>query len=93
MDLEPLNFQKVQNLISKSHHFLVGTNTILVKISDFENNQLQDVDEVKVKISNPQRNISPIEVPMIKISQEDDITAEFQGELTFGFSGTMANRN
>ncbi len=67
--------------------FSSGTNTILVKISDFENNQLQDVDKVKVKISNPQRNISPIEVPMIKTTQEDGMPAEFQGELTFGFSG------
>jgi copper transport protein len=67
--------------------FSSGKNTILVKISDLENNQLQDVDKIKVKISNPQRNISPIEIPMIKTTQEDDITTEFQGELTFGFSG------
>jgi copper transport protein len=67
--------------------FSSGTNTILVKITDLDNNQLQDADEVKVKISNPQRNISPIEIPMIKISQEEDIVTEFQGELTFGFSG------
>jgi copper transport protein len=67
--------------------FSSGTNTILVKITDLDNNQLQDADEVKVKISNPQRNISPIEIPMIKTSQEEDTTTEFQGELTFGFSG------
>lgn len=67
--------------------FSSGTNTILVKINDLDNNQLQDADEVKVKISNPQKNISPIEIPMIKISQEEDTITEFQGELTFGFSG------
>jgi len=67
--------------------FSSGTNTILVKITDLDNNQLQDADEVKVKISNPQRNISPIEISMIKTSQEEDTSAEFQGELTFGFSG------
>jgi len=67
--------------------FSSGTNTILVKITDLDNNQLQDADEVKVKISNPQRNISPIEIPMIKTSQEEDTFTEFQGELTFGFSG------
>jgi len=67
--------------------FSSGANTILVKISDLDNNQLQDADEVKVKISNPQRNISPIEIPMIKITQEEDTSTEFQGELTFGFSG------
>ena len=67
--------------------FSSGTNTILVKISDFENKQLQDVNKIKVKISNPQRNISPIEVIMTKTSQDESIPAEFQGELTFGFSG------
>jgi copper transport protein len=67
--------------------FSSGTNTILVKISDLENNQLQDIDEVNVKISNPQKNISPIEVLMIKTDQEENGLDEFQGELTFGFSG------
>ena len=67
--------------------FSSGTNTILVKITDFENNQLHDADEVKVKISNPQRNISPIEVPMSNISQEEGEPAKFEGEVTFGFSG------
>jgi copper transport protein len=66
--------------------FSSGTNSILVKITDFENNLLQDADEIKVKISNPQRNISPIEVPMIKTTQED-MPAKFEGEVTFGFSG------
>jgi copper transport protein len=67
--------------------FSSGTNTILVKVSDFENNQLQDVNEVKVKISNPERNISPIEVIMKKTTQEENKPEKFQGELTFGFSG------
>jgi len=66
--------------------FSSGVNTISVKISDFDNNRLQDADEVKVKISNPQRNISPIEIPLVKIDQEDK-PIEFQGEVTFGFSG------
>lgn len=67
--------------------FSSGTNTIRVKISDFENNQLQDVNELKVKISNPERNISPIEIPMEKIIVDENKPVEFQGEITFGFSG------
>ena len=67
--------------------FSSGKNTILVKISDFENNKLKDVDEVKVKISNPEKNISPIEVFMERTTQEENRPDEFQGELTFGFSG------
>lgn len=67
--------------------FSSGTNTILVKISDFENKPLYDSDQIKVKISNPQKNISPIEIPMKIIKQEEGKPIEFQGEMTFGFSG------
>ncbi|HET9009261.1 MAG TPA: CopD family protein [Nitrosarchaeum sp.] len=67
--------------------FSSGTNTILVKISDFENKPVYDSDQIKVKISNPQKNISPIEIPMKIIKQEEGKPIEFQGEMTFGFSG------
>ncbi|QUC64722.1 CopD family protein [Nitrosopumilus sp. K4] len=66
--------------------FSSGTNSVFVKVSDFSNNRLADSDELKVKISNPQRGISPIEVPM-EMTQEEDGPTEFKGELTFGFSG------
>ncbi|KFM17421.1 Virginiamycin B lyase protein [Marine Group I thaumarchaeote SCGC AAA799-P11] len=67
--------------------FSSGSNTILVKVSDFEGNPLNDSDQLKIKISNPSKNISPIEVPMEIIKQEENRPTEFQGELTFGFSG------
>jgi len=65
--------------------FSSGTNTILVKVSDFEGNQLYDSEQIHVKISNPSKNISPIEVPIDYKNLSDPI--QFQGELTFGFSG------
>lgn len=67
--------------------FSSGVNTILVRVNDFENNSLYDSNQIKVKLSNPSRNISAIEVPMNIIKNEKDDTMEFQGELTFGFSG------
>jgi len=67
--------------------FSSGTNTILVRVSDFEGNQLYDSNQLKVKISNPSKGISPIEVPVELIKQEEGRPIEFQGELTFGFSG------
>ncbi|AFS81638.1 copper resistance D domain-containing protein [Candidatus Nitrosopumilus koreensis AR1] len=67
--------------------FSSGPNTILIKVSDFEGNPLYDSDQLKVKISNPSKNIAPIEVPMEIIKQEENKPIEFQGELTFGFSG------
>ncbi len=65
--------------------FSSGTNTIFVKVSDFEGNQLYDSEEIQVKISNPSKNISPIEVPISTKNLSDPI--KFEGELTFGFSG------
>jgi copper transport protein len=40
-----------------------------------------------VKIANPSKNISPIEIPMEITKEDNNIPVEFQGELTFGFSG------
>lgn len=71
----------------KISSFSSGTNTILVKVSDFENKPLYDSDQIKVKISYPERNISPIEIPMKIVKQEENKPLEFQGDITFGFSG------
>jgi len=67
--------------------FSSGANIILVKVSDFEGNPLYDSNQIKVKISNPSKNISPIEIPIELVNQEENRPSEFQGELTFGFSG------
>ncbi|MFB5613411.1 MAG: CopD family protein, partial [Nitrosarchaeum sp.] len=67
--------------------FSSGSNTISVKVSDSQGNPLQDSDQLKVKISNPSKNISPIEVPMELVKQDEGKPTEFKGELTFGFSG------
>ncbi|MDX1596910.1 MAG: CopD family protein, partial [Nitrosopumilaceae archaeon] len=66
--------------------FTSGANNIFIQVSDFENNQVSDLDTMKVKVSNPSRNISPIEVPLERIKSEDK-PDEFKGEITFGFSG------
>ena len=67
--------------------FSSGTNTITVKTSDTDGVPLYDSNQVKVKVSNPSKNISPIEVPMEIIKQSEGRPLEFQGEITFGFSG------
>lgn len=62
--------------------FTSGNNFISLSVSDIDGKPLGDLSELQVKVSNPQRNIAPIEIPL---TQTDD--NEFQGELTFGFSG------
>ncbi|MFB5597453.1 MAG: CopD family protein, partial [Nitrosopumilaceae archaeon] len=68
--------------------FTSGLNNLKVTATDFSGNPLSDMDGVKVKVSNPSRNISPIEIPMNPIDQvEGEIATKFQGDVTFGFSG------
>jgi copper transport protein len=67
--------------------FSSGTNMILVKVSDINGEPLLDSNQIKVKMSNPSKNISPIEIPMQLVKQEEGKPKEFKGELTFGFSG------
>ncbi|MDH3278054.1 MAG: CopD family protein, partial [Nitrosopumilus sp.] len=86
-EFRTLEFSESAKYDIKIAPFSSGANTILVKISDFEDNQLQDANEVKVKISNPERGISPIEILMDKTILSENKPVEFQGELTFGFSG------
>jgi len=67
--------------------FSSGTNTIIIKTSDFKGNPLNDSNQIKVKISNPSKNIAPIQVPIELIKQNENRPTEYQGEITFGFSG------
>ena len=64
-----------------------GQNTIGVIVSDFEGNSLDDISDLKIKVSNPQRNISPIEIPMTAIPDESTSVVRYEGDVTFGFSG------
>ena len=58
-----------------------GANTLEVRVAGLAGEPPEDLDALKVKISNPLRNIAPITIPM----ERDG--AVFRGDLTFGFSG------
>ncbi len=64
-----------------------GQNTISVVVSNFEGEPLSDIAGVKIKASNPQRNISPITIPITPIDYENISQKRYEGEITFGFSG------
>ena len=65
----------------------VGPNTISVLVSTVSGEPLQDISSVKIKVSNPQRNIAPIEIPITELKSNDG-TTRFEGDTTFGFGGT-----
>ncbi|WP_100183024.1 virginiamycin B lyase family protein [Candidatus Nitrosotenuis aquarius] len=59
-----------------------GTNTISITVLDSNGKPLDDLTELGAKVSNPQKNISPIAIPLEKKDNR------YRGEMTFGFSGT-----
>ena len=63
----------------------IGTNTISVIVSSYDNKPLADISGVKIKVSNPQKNISPIEADVTENIQ-DSIT-KYSGDAIFGFAG------
>ena len=67
--------------------FSSGQNTISVIVSDFNGNSLSDIDDLKIKVSNPQRNIAPVEIPITSIQDEKTSIVQYEGDVTFGFSG------
>lgn len=67
--------------------FTSGQNTISVIVSDFEGNPLNDINDLKIKVSNPQRNIAPFEIPLSSKQNEKTSMVQYEGDITFGFSG------
>ncbi len=67
-----------------------GTNTISVRVSDTYGNPISDLKELTIKASNPQKNISGLgKIPLdLTTKNKQDSFDEFQGNVTFGFSGT-----
>jgi len=63
----------------------VGSNIINVIVSTIDGEPISDISGLKIKISNPQRNISPIE---ISTTHASNMITKFEGEATFGFAGT-----
>jgi copper transport protein len=64
--------------------FRSGVNRISVSAFDSQGNPLEDLGEIRVKISNPEKNIAPLEVPLTKSESQG---SRYEGEITFGFSG------
>ena len=65
----------------------VGPNTISVLVSNVSGEPLPDISGLKIKVSNPQRNIVPIEISITELKSNDG-TTRYEGDATFGFAGT-----
>ncbi|WP_316506091.1 CopD family protein [Nitrosopumilus sp.] len=67
-----------------------GLNTVNIKPSDVLGNPLTDLNGLTIKVSNPQKNISSLDkIQLESIPQNNkEQLEEFEGSVTFGFSGT-----
>ena len=63
----------------------IGSNTISVVVSSFDDKPLEDMSGLKIKVSNPQKNIAPIEAEVTENIQNS--TIKYSAETTFGFAG------
>jgi len=67
-----------------------GTNTVTTSITSLYEKPLDDIDEVILKISNPQKGISPIDLKLLPVKSVDSNlpVMQYVGNTTFGFPGT-----
>ena len=63
----------------------IGQNTISVIVSSFDDKPLEDISGLKVKVSNPQKNISPI-LAEVSETVQNSVT-RYTADATFGFAG------
>ena len=63
----------------------IGSNTISVIVSSFDDKPLADISGLKIKVSNPQKNISPIGAEVIENVQ--NAVTRYTADTTFGFAG------
>jgi len=63
----------------------IGSNTISVIVTSYDDRPLADISGLKVKVSNPQKNISPIEAEVTE-NVQDSVT-KYSADATFGFAG------
>ena len=65
----------------------IGPNKISVMVSSIDDKPLADISGLKVKVSNPQKNIAPIEAQVTKTTTDGDKQAtKFTADTTFSFS-------
>jgi len=63
----------------------IGPNTISVIVSSFDDIPITDMSGVKIKVSNPEKNIAPIVADVTEDEQNSII--KYSAETTFGFAG------
>jgi len=65
--------------------FTTGGNEVTVRVTDPQGGRIGDLGAVKIKVSNPGKNVTPIVIDTART--ENGRGDEFVGEATFGFSG------
>ena len=87
---QTLQFSSAAKFDISINHLSTGTNTITTSITSLDEKPLDDIYEVILKISNPQKGISPIDLKLlpVKFADANSSVTQYIGNATFGFSGT-----
>jgi len=89
LEYKTLQFSNAAKFDISINPLSTGTNTIITSINSLDGEPLDDISEVILKISNPQKDISPIDTMLIPTKSPDsNLLTQFVGNATIGFSGT-----
>jgi copper transport protein len=87
--LSTVGFSENAKFVLNIEPFSTGPNKITISATNLNGTTLSDLSSIKVKVSNPSKGISPIEIPLEQKStptSDQTLMADYQGEVSFGFS-------
>lgn len=86
---QTLQFSSVAKFDISIFPLSTGTNTVTTSITSLDEKALDDIFEVILRVSNPQKGITPIDLKLLPIKSTDvnSPITQYTGNATFGFPG------
>lgn len=87
---QTLQFSSAAKFDTSINPLSTGTNTVTTSITSLDEKPIDDIFEVILKVSNPQKDISPIDLKLLPVKSADANSpiTKYVGNATFGFPGT-----
>jgi copper transport protein len=88
LEYKTLQFSNAAKFDISINPLSTGTNMVTTSINSLDGKPLNDISEVILKVSNPQKDVSPIDIKLLPIKSADpNSLTQFVGNATIGFSG------
>ncbi|MGI0008585.1 MAG: virginiamycin B lyase family protein [Nitrosopumilaceae archaeon] len=87
---QTLQFSSAAKFDISINPLTTGTNTVTTSITSLDEKPLDDIFEIVLKVSNPQKGISSIDLRLLPVKSADTNSpvTQYIGNTTFGFPGT-----